>query len=81
MNRGVLYLIPTTLGDEDYREVIPDQVAALVRRLQYFIAENPKSARRFLKSIGYPSPLSAVDIQTLDEHTRQEGFLNCFPRS
>ena len=41
----------------------------ILSRLECFIAENPKTARAFLKAVGYPRPLQSVGIETLDEHT------------
>jgi 16S rRNA (cytidine1402-2'-O)-methyltransferase len=48
-----------------------DTGASLViaHRLSHFIAENPKSARAFLKRIAYPHVLSTVTITTLDKDT------------
>jgi 16S rRNA (cytidine1402-2'-O)-methyltransferase len=40
-------------------------------RIERFIAENPKTARAFLKACGYPRALQEVAIETLDEHTPQ----------
>jgi 16S rRNA (cytidine1402-2'-O)-methyltransferase len=44
-------------------------VIATVRSLDGFIAESARSARRFLKSIGFPVPLQAIAIAELNEHT------------
>ena len=67
--KGKLYLIPVTLGDTDAGSVLPEATLAVVRGLRRFIAENPKSARRFLRSAGFPRPLREARIDTLDEHT------------
>ena len=67
--RGTLYLIPVGLGETEASAVLPEGTLSAVRGLRRFIAENPKSARRFLKSAGYPLPLRDVPISTLDEHT------------
>lgn len=54
---GTLYLIPNTLGQADAGQtdplapVIPVQVQALTAQLDYFIAENAKTTRAFLKLI------------------------------
>jgi 16S rRNA (cytidine1402-2'-O)-methyltransferase len=48
---GTLYLIPTILADETADQVISPQVKDTVRRLTYFIVENLRTARRFVKSI------------------------------
>lgn len=40
-----------------------------MRGVADFVAENPKSARAFLSSVGMPRPLRELSIATLDEHT------------
>ena len=68
MAAGTLYLVPTGLGGE----VIPLLPAATIEailRTGRFIAENPKTARAFLKAVGYPRALQDVPIGTLNEHT------------
>ena len=69
MNAGTLYLIPNTLGECALATVIPQDVQQRVRTLDYFVAENPKSARAYLKQVGMPKPLQELHISTLDEHT------------
>lgn len=56
---GTLFLIPNTLGPtEALASVIPDHVQALTARLDYFVAENAKTARAFLKLVGAVHPLA-----------------------
>lgn len=61
---GVLYLIPNTLGmpDADSADplatIIPAQVQAITANLDYFIAENAKTTRAFLKLVAITHPLS-----------------------
>jgi 16S rRNA (cytidine1402-2'-O)-methyltransferase len=66
---GTLYLLPTGLGESALADVLPGQVLATACRLVHFIAENPKSARAFLKQAGYPRPLAEAAITTLDKNT------------
>jgi len=66
---GTLYLIPTTLGDCDADAVLPSEVKAQIRRLCYFIAESPKTARAFLKVVGSERPLQSLAIERLDHNT------------
>jgi 16S rRNA (cytidine1402-2'-O)-methyltransferase len=66
---GTLYLIPATLGGSDADAVLPAGVQDRIRRLDHFIAENPKTARAFLKLIGPGRPLQAIAIERLDHHT------------
>ncbi|MBB3121658.1 SAM-dependent methyltransferase [Pseudoduganella violacea] len=56
---GTLYLIPNTLGDtEALSHVIPEHVQALTASLGYFVAENAKTARAFLKLVNTQHPLA-----------------------
>jgi len=67
---GTLYLLPSDLGDaQPYASVLPEASLAVARRLTHFFAENPKSARAFLKRIAYPLALSTATIITLDKDT------------
>ncbi len=69
MAAGTLFLIPTTLGDSVLAAVIPQEVQQRVRMLDHFVAENPKTARAYLKQIGATKPLQELRIATLNEHT------------
>lgn len=61
---GILYLIPNTLGLPDpgqanpLAHVIPAEVQAITARLDYFIAENAKTTRAYLKLVGQTHPLA-----------------------
>jgi len=69
---GVLYLVPVTLGGEDVLSWLPPATIDAARALRSFIAEDAKSARRFLKAIGHPGPLQELTIRLLNEHTKNE---------
>ena len=66
---GKLFLLPVTLGESRLEAVIPQEVQQRVRTLEYFVAENPKSARAYLKRIGMPRALQELHIAALNEHT------------
>ncbi len=66
---GTLYLIPVGLGGDDTHATLPPATLAAVRGLRSFIAESPKSARRFLRLAGYPRPLREARIGAINEHT------------
>ena len=61
---GILYLIPNTLGPADpdagtpLHHVIPEEVQAITARLDYFVAENAKTTRAFLKTVALVRPLA-----------------------
>ncbi|MYM74215.1 SAM-dependent methyltransferase [Duganella sp. FT134W] len=55
---GTLFLIPNTLGEtEALASVLPEQVQRITSQLDYFVAENAKTARAFLKLVGARHPL------------------------
>jgi 16S rRNA (cytidine1402-2'-O)-methyltransferase len=70
--KGALYVLPNTLGDGPPDAVIPGPVLDRARALDYFIAEDPKSARAFLKRIGGTRPLQGIRIVRLDHNTRAD---------
>ena len=69
MAQGTLYLVPTGLGASEASAFLPAATLSTVRRIEYFVAENAKTARAFLKAIAHPKPLQGVTIEVLDEHT------------
>lgn len=69
MNKGKLYLIPVPLGQTTLESVLPEAVRACAKPLKYFIAENAKSARAFLKSLPTDTAIQQIDIRELSEHT------------
>ena len=66
---GTLYMIPVTLGDDRLSHVLPQEVMALTRKLDNFVVENEKSARRFLSSLKTEKPVREINMQLLNEHT------------
>jgi 16S rRNA (cytidine1402-2'-O)-methyltransferase len=69
---GSLYLLPNTLGDTAPEAVIPAAALQRARSLDYFIAEDPKSARAFLKRVGFPKPLQQARIERLDHNSKPQ---------
>ena len=75
---GTLYLIPNTLGLTEavpgaLSHVIPEHVQAVTASLDYFVAENAKTARAFLKLIAIDHPLAKtlqeIEIAELNVNT------------
>jgi len=60
---GTLYLIPNTLGPTEaaphaLSHVLPEHVQDIASKLDYFVAENAKTARAFLKLVAIDHPLA-----------------------
>ncbi|WP_442266133.1 SAM-dependent methyltransferase [Tenacibaculum sp. ZS6-P6] len=68
---GKLYLIPTTLGDTEPLEVMPISVKKVIERLDYFIVENEKTARRYIKKITPNKPQSSLNFMMIDKYSHE----------
>jgi len=69
LSLGTLYLIPVTLGDDAIGKALPPDVVSIAQKLDTFIVENEKTARRFLGAIKTHKPVRELTMLTLNEHT------------
>jgi len=65
---GKLYLIPTTLGETEPLEVMPLSVKKVVEQIDYYIVENEKSARKFIKKISPKESQPSLNLMLLDKY-------------
>lgn len=70
--KGVLYLVPNTLGNPDTTETIPEGIRERVRDISLFIVENLRNARRYLKSLNKEIHIDSLTFFELNEHTPPE---------
>jgi 16S rRNA (cytidine1402-2'-O)-methyltransferase len=81
---GTLYLIPNTLGlsetpqDNPLAHIIPETVQRMSSQLQYFVAENAKTTRAYLKILNqfHPlaKPIQELHISELNVNTPNEAL-------
>jgi 16S rRNA (cytidine1402-2'-O)-methyltransferase len=69
--KGTLYLIPTVLADETAAQVLPAQVATQVAALSYFLVENARTARRFIKSVAPAHVIENLRISVIDKDSTE----------
>ncbi len=69
--KGIVYLIPTTLGDSEPLEVLPISVKTTIEKLDYFIVENEKTARRFIKRITPNKKQEILKLLKLDKYAKE----------
>ncbi|MFW6104146.1 MAG: SAM-dependent methyltransferase [Bacteroidota bacterium] len=67
--KGKLYLIPTTLGDDGVDAVIPVEVKNIISRLDIFIVENIRSARRYIRKVDADKSIDGLTFFVLNKHT------------
>ena len=76
---GNLYLIPTTLGESDTARVIPSEVSSIIKGISYFIVENIRTARRYLRKMDPTLNIDELHFFELNQHTDSqvtEAYLN-----
>ncbi len=66
MNPGTLHLFPCPIVDGKI-ETIPASVISAIKKIDFFIAERAKTARRFLKQIEHPLTFDEIEIFELDK--------------
>lgn len=69
MKKGEIFMIPTLLGGDCANKVIPSDVIAQTVNLRYFIVENIKAARRYLRKIDRSFPIDESTFFILNKKT------------
>lgn len=68
MENNAIYLIPVTLGDTEITDVIPNKNIEIIKSLKYFIVEDLRSARRFLKKVSKDIDIEQLTFTVFDKH-------------
>jgi len=66
---GKLFLIPTTLGDNEPWEVLPISIKRAVEEINHYIVENERSARRFIKKVSPRKSQPELQLFILNKFT------------
>lgn len=66
---GDLYLIPNTLGEDNFSFVLPDEVKSVIESLDYFIVENERTARAYIKRLLPDKIQKDIHVEIIDKHT------------
>ena len=69
MRKGTLYLIPSLLGESQVDAVFPPANREIIFRIKYFIVEDIRTARRFLKKICPEIEIDSLTFTLYNEHT------------
>lgn len=73
-----LFLVPNVLSESDWQRVLPAGVFTILSETQYFIVENVRTARRFLKQVNKEIDIDRLTFFELNKHTQPAdlpGFL------
>jgi 16S rRNA (cytidine1402-2'-O)-methyltransferase len=69
-----LYLLPVTLGDTPWEQVLPAYNKEVILGIRHFIVEDVRSARRFLKKVEKSIDIDALTFYPLNKHTSPEAI-------
>jgi 16S rRNA (cytidine1402-2'-O)-methyltransferase len=69
MTKGNLYLIPTPLGETGFEPAMLAHNLEILYKIDTFIVEELRTARRFLRKAGYDKDFETVTFYLLNEHT------------
>lgn len=67
--KGKLYLIPTIISDNTQQVVIPQQVKDALVGIKHFLAEDIRTARRYLSSLKLYSSIEELHLEVLNKET------------
>lgn len=68
-SEGQLFLIPTVIAPDTAERVLPPPVITALREINYFLAENLRTARRFISTLKLGRPIDQLHFQLLDKRT------------
>ena len=60
-------MLPVPIADGVLNDTLPEHTIQTARELKFFLAENAKSARAFLKFCGHPSPIASLSIEEIGQ--------------
>lgn len=72
MTKGTLYLIPALLAESRVEAVIPEGTLLIIRKLEIFIVEEIRTARRFLIKAGIQKPIDELNFMVFNEHSNDQ---------
>ena len=65
-----LYLVPNVLSEGDWRSVLPAGIQQVVSEIKYFIVEDVRTARRFLKQVNRDIDIDTLTFFELNKYTQ-----------
>ena len=71
-NKGKLYLIPNLIAETEINQIIPLSIQKLVLDIKYYIVENTREARRYLKKLNPQIVVQDLIFYELDKHSNNQ---------
>lgn len=78
MAKGKLFLIPTVIAEGTQQHVIAPSVIESLKGLQHFLAEDVRTARRYLSSLKIYESIEPLDFKVLNKDTQEKELKELF---
>ena len=78
MTKGKLFLIPTIIAEDTQQAVIPASVVDALKKIEHFLAEDIRTARRYLSSLKIYESIEPLDFKVLDKKTKEQELKELF---
>ena len=75
MNKGIVYLIPCPIGDNNPANVLPADTIKIIHELDHFIVENEKTCRQFIRAADHPKQIRELNFEVLNKHTHPNDII------
>lgn len=66
---AAIYLLPVPLSNCSPADVLPQYNLDIIKQIKYFVVENVRTARRFLKAVDKTIDIDSLTFVELNEHT------------
>jgi 16S rRNA (cytidine1402-2'-O)-methyltransferase len=78
MEKGKLYLIPNIIADDTQDQVIPVYIRKVLPDIRYFLAEDVRTARRYLSSLKVYDAIEPLTFNVFNKDTKPESLPQLF---
>lgn len=77
-HKGKLFLIPTVIAEDTQETVIPSSVKNELSDIHHFLAEDIRTARRYLSSLKIYNSIESLDFKVLNKDTKETELSDMF---
>jgi 16S rRNA (cytidine1402-2'-O)-methyltransferase len=77
-NKGRLFLIPNVIAEQTSEQIVNNQLKNVLPYIRHFLAEDVRTARRYLSSLKLYDSIEDLSFYVLDKDTKEEQINELF---
>src|SRR5688500_13390493 len=77
-NKGRLFLIPNVIAEQTSEQIVNNQLKNVLPHIHHFLAEDVRTARRYLSSLKIYDSIEGLSLYVLDKDTKEEQINELF---